>query len=104
VSRDVAVNQPFLVGVLQAQGRLVHGVAGMGDRQWTAGLDRLRQVEALDVLHRQDEALADTEGRVGGVGEPNPVATIDRPVVEEMMAPGESGRPWRVEKLVWNGT
>ena len=30
------------------------------------GLDQLRQVEALDVLHGEDEALAEPDGRVGG--------------------------------------
>ena len=62
---DVAVDHAVLVGVLQAQRRLVHVVAGLGHRQRPAGLDQLRQVESLDVLHRQDEALADAEGRVG---------------------------------------
>ena len=63
---DVAVDHAVLVGVLQAQGRLVDEVAGVGHRQRPAGLDQLRQVEALDVLHGQDEALAEAEGRVGG--------------------------------------
>ena len=31
----------------------------------------------------------------GGAGEPAaPAASIDRPAVEDMMGPGESGRPW----------
>ena len=45
------------MGVLLAQGRLVHVVAGMGDLQGTAGLDHLHQHEALDMPHCQDEAV-----------------------------------------------
>ena len=62
---DVAVDHPVLVGVLQAQRRLVDEVAGVGDRQRPLGLDQLGQVEALDVLHREDDALAEPDGRVG---------------------------------------
>ena len=63
---DVAVDHAVLVRVLQAQRRLMDEVAGIGDRQRPLGLDQLGQVEALDVLHGQDEALAEPEGRVGG--------------------------------------
>ncbi len=52
--------------MLQAQRRLVDVVAGVGDRQRAAGLDQPGQVEALDVLHGEDEALADPQGRIGG--------------------------------------
>ena len=41
-------------------------VAGVSDRQRPLGLDHLRQVEPFDVLHRQHEALAEPEGRMGG--------------------------------------
>ena len=87
---DVAVNEPFLVGVLQAQGRLVHVVAGMGERQGTAGLDHLRQVEALDMLHCQDEALADAAGRAGshdvGVMQPGRVVDSGEEAIEHTTA------------------
>jgi hypothetical protein len=36
----------------------VHVVAGMGNRQGVAGLDHRCQIEALDMLHCQDEALS----------------------------------------------
>ena len=63
---DVAVDQALLVGVLEPEGRLVDEVAGMADRQRPFGLDHLREVEPLDVLHREDDAVAEPEGRVGG--------------------------------------
>ena len=62
---DVAVDEPFLVGVLEPQGRLVDEVAGVGHRQRPLGLDHLGQVEPLDVLHREDDALAEPDGGVG---------------------------------------
>ena len=63
---DVAVDEPFLVGVLEPEGRLVDEVAGVGDRQRPLGLDQLGEVEPLDVLHREDDALAEP----GGVSRP----------------------------------
>ena len=56
---DVAVDHAVLVRVLESQGRLMHVVAGMADRQRPLGLDDPGQVESLDVLHGQDEALAE---------------------------------------------
>ena len=63
---DVAVDHAVLVGVLEAECRLVHEIAGVGHRQRAALLDELGQVVTLDVLHREDDALADPRRRVGG--------------------------------------
>ena len=63
---DVAVDHPALVGVLQAERRLVHEVAGVRHRQRPVGLNQLGQVVSLDILHRQDDALAEPHGRVRG--------------------------------------
>ncbi len=38
----------------------------MADGQRPLGLDHLGQVEALDVLHGQDQALAEPAGGIGG--------------------------------------
>ena len=84
---------PCSCGVLQAQGRLVHVVAGIGHRQRPAGLDQLRQVEALDVLHGQHEALTHAEGRIGGddvgVVELGRVADLAEEAVEDAAAVDE---------------
>ena len=61
---DVAVDHPVLVGVLQAQRRLVHVIAGVRHGQRPAGLDDPGQVEAVDVLHREYDALAEPDGVV----------------------------------------
>ena len=61
---DVAVDEPFLVGVLEPEGRLVDEVAGVSHRQRPLGLDHLGQVETFDVLHREDDALAQPDGGV----------------------------------------
>ena len=63
---DVAVDHAPLVGVLQAQRRLVDEVAGVDHRQRAAGLHHLRQVFPVDVLHGKDDALTEPHGRVGG--------------------------------------
>ena len=80
------MDQPLLVGVLEAQRRLVDEVAGVGHRQRPLGLDQLGQVEPLDVLHREDDALAEPEGRVGrddvGVAEPGDGADLAEEAVE----------------------
>ena len=62
---DVAMDHAMVVGVLKPLRRLVHVVAGMGHRQRPAGCDQPGQVESLDVLHRQHEALTEAKGRVG---------------------------------------
>ena len=41
-------------------------VARVSHRQRPLGLDHLLQVEPLDILHRQHEAIAEPEGRIGG--------------------------------------
>ncbi len=68
----------------------MHVVAGMGDRQRPPGLDQPGQVEALDILHRQDEALADPEGRVGGddirVMQPGRVADLGEEAIDRVAA------------------
>ena len=56
---DVAVDHAPLVGVLQAQRRLVDEVAGVDHRERAAGLHHLRQVFPVDVLHGKDDALAE---------------------------------------------
>ena len=38
----------------------------MADRQRTLGFDHASQVEALGVLHREDQAFAGAEGGIGG--------------------------------------
>ena len=63
---DVAVDHPVFVRVLEAQGRLVDVLAGVGNRQRPLRLDDPGQVEAVDILHGQDQALAEAEARVGG--------------------------------------
>ena len=63
---DVAVNHALLVGVLQAQGRLLNEVAGVADGHRSAGLDHPGQVQAVDVLHGEDQALAAAKRGVGG--------------------------------------
>ena len=60
------MDHPLVVGVLQPQRRLVDEVAGVAHRHRPPGLDHPGQVEALDVLHGEDEALAAAEGGVGG--------------------------------------
>ncbi len=45
---------------------MVDEVAGMADRERSVGLDQPRQVEAVDVLHGEDDALAEPGGVVGG--------------------------------------
>ena len=62
---DVAVDHPLLVGVLEPERGLVDEVAGMGDRHRPLGLDQLGQVESLDVLHGENDALAAAEGGIG---------------------------------------
>ena len=52
--------------MLEAECRLVHEIACLGHRERTALVDELGQVVALNVLHREDEALADPRRRVGG--------------------------------------
>ena len=76
---DVAVDHAVPVRVLEAQRRLVHVVAGFGHRQGPLGLDDLGQVEPLGVLHRQHEALVESQGGVGGddVGMMEPGGTAD---------------------------
>ena len=56
----------MLVGVLEPLRRLVHIIASVCHRQRPAGLDEPGQVEPLDILHRQDDALTEAECRVGG--------------------------------------
>ena len=63
---DVAMHHARLVGVLQAERRLVDERAGVADRQRPLGLDHAGQVEALDVLHGEDKACAGAEGGIGG--------------------------------------
>ena len=60
------MDHALLVGVLQAQRRLVDEIAGVADRHRPLGLDHPGQVQALDVLHGEDDALAAAEGGVGG--------------------------------------
>ena len=87
---DVAVDHAVLVRVLEAQRRLVHVAAGFGHRQRPLGLDDLGQVEPLDVLHRQHEALVESEGRVGGddvgVMEPGGIADLAEEAIEDAAA------------------
>ena len=52
---DIAVNHALLVGVLEPQGGLLNVVAGVANRHRPAGLDHPGQVQALDVLHGEDE-------------------------------------------------
>ncbi|MGD0044612.1 MAG: hypothetical protein ABSE84_30110 [Isosphaeraceae bacterium] len=63
---DVAVDHAVLVGVLEAERCLIHEIAGVSHRERAALLDELGQVVAIDVLHREDDALADPRRRVGG--------------------------------------
>ena len=60
--------------MLQTQGRLVDERARVRHRQRAPRLHQLRQVGPLDVLHREDQQVADLNRRVGahdvGVGEP----------------------------------
>ncbi len=76
----------MLMGMLEAQRRLVGEVAGMSDRLRTLGLDQPRQVETLDVFHRQDEALAEPCGVVGrddvGVAKPGRRADLAEEAVD----------------------
>ena len=62
---DVAVDEPFLMGVLEPERRLMDEIAGVGYRQRPLGLDHLGQVETFDVLHREDDALAQSDGGIG---------------------------------------
>ena len=50
------------MGVLEPEGRLIDEVAGVADRQRSLGLDQLGQVETLDILHGEDDALAQPGG------------------------------------------
>ena len=51
--------------VLETERRLVGEKAGVGDRQRPLRLDQPGEVEPFDVLHREDDALADPGGVVG---------------------------------------
>ena len=85
---DVAVDHALLVRVLETQGRLVGEEAGVGHGQRAAGLDHLRQVEPVDVLHREDEALVDPERVVRRhdvrVPEPGHGADLAEEAVEDL--------------------
>ena len=64
---DVAVDHAVLVGVLQAQRRLVDEVAGMGHRQRPARLDQLGQVVGpRRTPWRRRGSRRHADGRVGG--------------------------------------
>ncbi len=63
---DVAVNHPALMRMLKPQRRLIDEIAGIRHRQRTARFHQLREVFPLDILHRQDDALAEPRGRVSG--------------------------------------
>ncbi len=60
---DVAMDQPLFVGMLEPERRLLDEEARVGDRQLAPGLDHPGQVQALDVLHGEDDALAEPEWR-----------------------------------------
>ncbi len=61
---DVAMDEPLLVRVLEAQSRLIDEHASVGNRQRPLNLDHLREVEPLDVLHGEDDALTEPECRI----------------------------------------
>ena len=86
VRLDVAVDHPLLVGVLQAQRRLVDELAGVGHRQRAPRLHQLGQVGPLDVLHREDQQVAHLHRRVGsdhvGMVEPGRRADLAEEAVE----------------------
>ncbi len=43
----------------------MHEVGSMRDEEWAVGLDHFRQVVTIDVFHRQDQAPAQSYGRIG---------------------------------------
>ncbi len=84
------MDHAILVSVLETQGRLVQIIARVGHRQRAARLDQPCQVQSLDVLHRQDEALAEAQDRVGrdhvGMVQPRRVADLAEEAIENAAA------------------
>jgi hypothetical protein len=62
------MDEPHLVGIVEANGRLPNVLARLFDWQRSLVLNKLGQVRSVDKLHDQEEAVA---GLVGVVGSDN---------------------------------